>query len=175
MKIGILSDTHGWLDPRILDHFSEMDEIWHAGDVGPNDILAPLNAAKPCRAVFGNIDGSSVRASCKEFLVFDVCGSKILMIHIAGPFGSYSPQCRALIHAHHPDVLICGHSHILKVAWDKSFNLLYVNPGAAGQQGFHHVRTIIRLNITEKGPSDFEVIELGKRSKGAGAGVGSAY
>ncbi len=175
MKIGILSDTHGWLDPRILHHFADTDEIWHAGDLGQGEVLTPLQSIKTCRAVFGNIDGNSIRQLCPEFLIFDIMGLKILLIHIAGPFGSYTPQCRSLIKLHQPNILVCGHSHILKVAFDHSNNLLYINPGAAGRQGFHHVRTVLKLNIGENGPSNFEVIELGKRSQGTGTTVNTGY
>jgi putative phosphoesterase len=166
LKVGIISDTHGWLDPRVAHHFHEVDEIWHAGDIGQASVITDLEKIKPCKAVFGNIDSAALRAQTKDFLLLEVKGFKVLLIHIAGPFSSYNIQTRALIHQFKPHALVCGHSHILKVAWDKAFNLLYINPGAAGQHGFHLVRTIIRLNITEKGPSDFEVIELGKRSKG---------
>ncbi len=165
MKIGIISDTHSHLEDAIYEYFSECDELWHAGDIGNMETLEKLESFKPLVAVWGNIDGDKVRVATEEVQVFTRSGKKILMIHIAGKPYSYNPQVRRLIAFHQPDLLICGHSHILKVQKDHKNNLLYINPGAAGIHGFHQVKTILRFEINDQTISNMEVIELGKRGK----------
>ncbi len=163
MRIGIISDTHSYLDPSVFKYFSQCDEIWHAGDIGTLDVLQQLEAFKPTMAVFGNIDGHEVRAASPEDQVFVREGKKILMTHIAGSLPRYNPRVRDLIKTHQPDVLVCGHSHLLKVQPDKANNLLFINPGAAGRHGFHKIKTLLRLEIQEGKIQNLEVVELGPR------------
>ncbi|MFH6985459.1 metallophosphoesterase family protein [Marinoscillum luteum] len=165
MRIGIISDTHSYLDPSVFKYFSQCDEIWHAGDIGTLDVLQQLEAFKPTMAVFGNIDGHDVRAASPEDQVFVREGKKILMTHIAGSLPRYNPRVRDLIKTHQPDVLVCGHSHLLKVQPDKANNLLFINPGAAGKHGFHKIKTLLRLEIQEGKIQNLEVVELGPRGQ----------
>ena len=164
MKLGIISDTHGYIDQRIEEHLSSCDAIWHAGDIGTLHVMERLEQVVKCSAVYGNIDGTAIRSRYPEYVAETVEGVRLLMIHIAGPFGKYHPEVKALIRDHRPNVLICGHSHILKVAFDKRFDLLYLNPGAAGRHGFHKVRTLVRLDVAEGKVTNCEVVELGPRS-----------
>lgn len=164
MKIGILSDTHGYLDEKIYHYFKDCDEIWHAGDIGNEAVLEQLKLFKPLRAVYGNIDGRQIRTSLLEVECFTLFEKKILLIHIAGKMGSYSAETRAHILKFRPDILVCGHSHILKMAYDQKYKLLYMNPGAAGIAGFHQVRTLIRIEISPQFIGNAEVIELGNRA-----------
>jgi len=164
MKIGIISDTHGFLDPKVFEYFKEVDEIWHAGDVGEKSVLHKLKQFKPTTAVYGNIDGNEIRIQAPENEVIEREGSKILMTHIASKPPKYNSRVRELIKNHNPNILVCGHSHMLKVEMDKANNLLFINPGAAGRHGFHQMRTLIRFEIKEGKPQNLEVIELGKRS-----------
>ncbi len=163
MKIGLLSDTHGFLDPTLSTHFSACDEIWHAGDIGDRAVTDGLGKITSLRAVHGNIDDPSMRNSFLEDLWFECEGVLVFLTHIAGKPPSYNPRVRKLINAKHPHLLICGHSHILQVKKDEENNLLFINPGAAGQQGFHTVRTAIRMEIESGAVRKLEVIELGKR------------
>src|SRR5688500_18557574 len=162
MRIGLLSDTHGYLDPRVYDLLKDCNEIWHAGDFG-DGVSDPLKSFKPLRGVFGNIDGQKIRSEFPERLFFEMDGLKVLMIHIGGPPSSYFPFSRQSIELLRPDIFICGHSHILKVVQDKKYHLLYINPGAAGKQGFHKMRTLIRFETNAKKIKNLEVIELGLR------------
>lgn len=159
-QIGLLSDTHSYLDPKVFHYFKECDEIWHAGDIGSIDVLNALNKFKPLRAVYGNIDGTDVRINSSEIQLFEIENFKVLIIHIAGSFSKYKPEVRNLIKLHRPDILICGHSHILKIANDSVHHLLYINPGACGKSGFHKVRTIVRFTLDNKDIRNMEVIEL---------------
>ncbi|MDR0768545.1 MAG: metallophosphatase family protein [Dysgonamonadaceae bacterium] len=159
-KIGILSDTHGYWDEKFTEYFSECDEIWHAGDVGSEDVLTRLEAIKPVRAVYGNIDGHIIRSFCPETLRFKIEDIAVLLTHIGGYPGKYEPKIRKEMDASPAQLFVCGHSHILKVMYDKSLRMLCVNPGAAGRYGFHHVRTLVRLVIDEDKIKDLEVIEL---------------
>jgi uncharacterized protein len=162
-RIGILSDTHSWLDPKILHHFKDVDEIWHAGDIGDIEVLDQLRQFKPTRAVFGNIDNHVIRQETSEFNVFQIEQKKILITHIAGKPGKYSKPLYDRMQLEQPDVVVCGHSHILLVQFDKHANLLWINPGACGIKGFHSVRTVVRFTIDGDKIENFEVIELGKR------------
>ena len=164
-KIGLLSDTHGYIDDRILHHLSACDEIWHAGDIGSLEITDKLAALKPLKAVYGNIDDAKTRTVFPEFLFWKVEGLNILLIHIAGAFGKYTAQVASLVKDYKPDILICGHSHILKVAKDHRFNVLYLNPGAAGKHGFHPIRTMLRFDLDLGKIKNAAVIELGKRNE----------
>lgn len=162
-RIGLLSDTHSYLDPKIFKYFEHCDEIWHAGDVGSIDIIDQLNQFKKTRIVFGNIDGHVIRSAVKETEIFQLEKHKILMVHIAGKFESYNAGVRERILNEKPSILVCGHSHLLKVAYDKKYKLLYMNPGACGKNGFHEVRTIIRFVIDGSDIKNMEVVELQPR------------
>lgn len=164
LKIGLISDTHSWLDPAIFEYFKECDEIWHLGDVGSENIIHELQKFKPLRAVFGNIDGPIIRQLIPEDLYFEAEGLKILMTHIGSLPPKYSGRINKLLKIHNPDLFLCGHSHILRVIKDKDkFNLVYINPGAAGHHGFHHVRTIMRMTLENRKITNLEAIELGQR------------
>lgn len=163
-SIGVLSDTHGYLDERVFDHFANCDEIWHAGDIGSTEIVSQLQAFKPTRIVFGNIDTPQVRAVTDENLHFEVEGFRVWITHIGGAPPRYNPQVMPTLKSKTPDIFVCGHSHILRVIRDKSLNnMLYINPGAAGREGFHKFRTLLRFNLHEGLISQMEAIELGKR------------
>jgi putative phosphoesterase len=158
-KIGLLSDTHGHLDARVFKHFAEVDEIWHAGDIGTLDVLDDLRKFKPTRAVFGNIDGASLRLETKEFEIFQVEGKKVLITHIAGKPGRYNQKASAKIFAEKPDIVVCGHSHICLVQFDKNIKALWMNPGACGIKGFHKVMTLLRFEIDGDKVQNLEVVE----------------
>jgi putative phosphoesterase len=164
-KIGILSDTHGFLDDAIFEYFKEVDMIWHAGDIGTNALTDKLKAFKPLIAVHGNIDGHELRAEFPQDQLIKVEDCKILITHIAGGVGKYNAHVQSLINRERPDILVCGHSHIVKVLKDPKYGFLHVNPGAAGLHGFHKVRTIIRFSIENGKPQQMELIELGERGK----------
>ncbi len=162
MTIGLLSDTHGYLDPQILHHFAGCDEIWHAGDVGDLAVLDPLRLAKPLRVVAGNIDAPSPDLPLN--LRFEAGGVAVWITHIGGTPPRYNPAVRPEIQQNPPGLFVCGHSHILKIMRDPALpQVLYVNPGAAGRSGFHVVRTCVRFRLDAGRISGMEVIELGKR------------
>ncbi|MCQ2226533.1 MAG: metallophosphatase family protein [Bacteroidales bacterium] len=163
MKIGLISDTHGYLDPRLFELFADCDEIWHSGDIGSIDVLNALRRFKPTRAVYGNIDGGEVRFSTPAVERFEVGGMDIMMMHIGGYPGNYSPQALSEMMKKPPQIFVAGHSHILKVIYDKKYNCLHLNPGACGRYGFHLVRTALRFEIADGEVRNMEVIELGKR------------
>ena len=165
MRIGLISDTHAYLDPKVATYFKDVDQIWHVGDIGNLEVLEKLVEIKPVKAVYGNIDGQEIRNVCPEYLGFTMEGVSVLMIHIADRIGKYNPQVNRLLKNYHPKLLICGHSHILKVAPDKKNNLLYINPGAAGKYGFHKVKTLLRFTLENAAIKDLEVVELGLRSE----------
>ncbi|NJC26348.1 metallophosphoesterase family protein [Neolewinella antarctica] len=162
-RIGLLSDTHSYLDPKVFDHFAECDEIWHGGDVGNASLLDELEAFKPLRGVYGNIDDQTVRARLPLNLSFEVEGLSVFMTHIGGYPGRYTPRVRKILDAEKPRLYVCGHSHILKVIMDKKRACLHMNPGACGRHGFHQVRTLLRFSVEAGRVSDLEVIEMGKR------------
>lgn len=160
-RIGLLSDTHGYIDDEMLKYFKGCDEIWHAGDIGVPEVSLKIEAFKPYRAVFGNIDGHELRRMHKEYLRFTCEGVDVFMTHIGGYPGKYTKRMREyLSKTKAPQLYICGHSHILKVMHDKKNGLLHVNPGAAGKHGFHKVRTMVRFVLDEGKISEMEVIEL---------------
>lgn len=164
MTIGLISDTHGYLDPQVENYFDCCDEIWHAGDVGTLSVLNSLEKMKPTFCVYGNIDGQDIRLRSSEDLWLERDGLGILLTHIAGRPGRYPKRIKGLLKKSLPDILICGHSHILKVAKDPMYgDMIYINPGAAGRQGLHHQKTIMRLFLKQGKISNLEVIELGKR------------
>ena len=163
MKIGLLSDTHSLLDPSIFKYFEHCDEIWHAGDIGNVEVATQLASFKPFKAVYGNIDGGQLRQMYSEDLEFVCSGAKVLMTHIGGKPPRYNQRIRSILNANKPDIFVCGHSHILRVIFDKENDLLYLNPGALGRQGFHKMRTALRFDILDGKARNMEVIELGKR------------
>jgi putative phosphoesterase len=163
LKIGLLSDTHHFLDDAIFRHFESCDEIWHAGDLGTAELAARLAAFKPLRGVYGNIDGQDIRSQYPEKLRWRSEGIKVYMTHIGGYPPRYNPTVKKELQPDTPQLFICGHSHILKIIFDEKLQCLHMNPGAAGKQGWHQVRTLIRFVIDQKNMKDCEVIELGKR------------
>ncbi|MBA4055764.1 MAG: YfcE family phosphodiesterase [Marivirga sp.] len=164
MKIGLLSDTHGHLDPKVFTYFGSCDEIWHAGDMGDLSLMEELERFKPVRGVFGNIDDKAIQSRFPEDLRFTCEEVEVWMTHIGGSPPNYNPRVKKLLKTKAPDLFICGHSHILRIKRDTQFNnMLYVNPGAAGNHGFHNMKTLVRFEIHGKKVEQMEVIELGKR------------
>jgi uncharacterized protein len=159
-RIGIISDTHHFLDQAVFDHFRQCDEVWHAGDFGTALIADQLSAFKKLRGVYGNIDGQDIRSIYPEQLVFNVEDVKVMMRHIGGYPPKYNPETKKALALIQPQLFISGHSHILKVMYDDKINCLHINPGAAGKQGWHKVRTLVRLVIDGKDMKNCEVIEL---------------
>ena len=159
-KIGLISDTHNYLDESVFEHFKDCDEIWHGGDFGTVEIANRLKEFKPFKGVYGNIDGMDIRKEYPEQLVFMCEGVKVLIRHIGGYPPKYNPETKKEILIHRPQLFISGHSHILKVMYDNKLNCLHMNPGAAGKQGWHKVRTLLRFNIDGTEMKDCEVIEL---------------
>lgn len=166
MLIGLISDTHGYLDNKVFDYFKNCDEVWHAGDIGNLEVIEQLEAFKPTKAVFGNIDDAALRTSCKENLHFTCEGMNVWITHIGGYPPKYNPKVLKQLKVDPPDIFICGHSHILRVQHDKQFEkpVLYLNPGAAGIHGFHKVKTLLRFDIEDNTVKNMQVIELGKRA-----------
>lgn len=164
-RIGLLSDTHSYLDPKVFDHFAECDEVWHAGDIGDPAVADQLEEAFTFRAVYGNIDEPSLRHRYPENLIFTLDGVKVFITHIGGYPGRYSARVKRLIIEHQPQLYICGHSHILKVMPDAEKGLLHMNPGACGKHGFHKMRTLLRFTIDQGHIGNVEVIELGLRGQ----------
>lgn len=163
-KIGLLSDTHGYLDPKVLNHFKDCDEVWHGGDIGTMEVANLLENFKPFRAVFGNIDDKDLQVKYPEDLHFQCEGVNVWITHIGGVPSNYNPRVKKLLKQKPPQLFICGHSHILRIKRDAALdNMLYLNPGACGNQGFHHIKTIVRFEIDDAKIQNMEVIELGKR------------
>lgn len=164
-RIGLLSDTHSHLDEKVFKYFEECDEIWHAGDIGNVALSDRLEAFKPFKAVYGNIDGGDLRRRYPLNLRFMCEEVDVWMTHIGGYPGRYNKRVREEIYQNPPKLFITGHSHILKVMPDKKLGLLHVNPGACGVHGFHKVKTIVRFSIDGAKIKDMEVVELGKRGE----------
>lgn len=166
LKVGLISDTHGFLDKKITEVFKNVDEIWHAGDLGTIEVADALKNFKPFFLVYGNIDGRDIRAEYPLTLTLEREGFRILMTHIGGYPGNYHPKALKQILEVKPDLFICGHSHILKVMRDSKLNnMLVMNPGAAGVQGFHKVKTVLRFTLNNKKIEHLEAVELGKRGE----------
>jgi putative phosphoesterase len=161
-RIGLLSDTHSFLDDAVFKHFENCDEIWHAGDFGNIDVADRLAAFKPLKGVYGNIDGKEILETYPEHLRFKCENVDVWMTHIGGYPGKYSPAVRGEIYTKPPALFICGHSHIVKIIFDKKINCLHINPGAAGKQGWQKVRTLIRFCISEEKIHTLDLIELQK-------------
>lgn len=163
-KILLLSDTHSHIDDQILKFVKQADEVWHAGDIGNLRVTDAIQQLKPLRAVYGNIDDKDARAEFPLNNRFEVEGVSVWMTHIGGYPNKYNQRVRAELQANPPKLFICGHSHILKVQYDKKLELLHLNPGAAGKHGFHKVRTMLRFSLENTAIKDLEIIELAKRS-----------
>ncbi len=159
-KIGLLSDTHGHIDEKLLDFFKDVDEVWHAGDIGDISVIEKIEARKPVKAVYGNIDGTALRIRFKEDCCFKVEDIKVRMTHIGGYPGRYEPRVRAKLFKDPPNIFISGHSHILKIIYDNKLNCLHINPGAYGKSGFHKVRTAVRFEISGKDIKNMEILEV---------------
>ena len=164
-KIGLLSDTHSFLDGKVFQYFAECDEIWHAGDFGNMEVVQKLQAFKPLRGVYGNIDGPDIRREMPLDLRFECDGVPVFMTHIGGYPGRYEPRVRKILQENPPagGLFISGHSHILKVMPDKNLGFLHINPGACGNEGWHRVKTLVRFTLHEGKISDLQIIELGNR------------
>ncbi len=165
MKIGIISDTHGFLDERLLEQMADCDELWHAGDVGHIEVLHKLMDFKPLRCVYGNIDDRNIRLQTQENLIFELQGCKVLITHIAGKPPRYNSRVINLLRCEQPRILVCGHSHIPMAMHDEKHNLMVLNPGAAGHEGFHHQRTAMRLQLIDGQITNLALLELGKRGR----------
>lgn len=162
-KILLLSDTHSYIDDRILHYAEQADEVWHVGDIGDLKVTDTLKKVKLLRAVYGNIDDAEARKEFPLNAVFECEGMKVWITHIGGYPGKYPTRIKEGFMLYKPDVFICGHSHILKVQYDKQYQCLTMNPGAAGTHGFHQMRTMLRFEIANGKMQNLEVIELGKR------------
>ena len=161
-KIGLISDTHGIIAPQIYDFLSDCDEIWHAGDIGSQKVAQELKRFKNFKAVYGNIDDLFIRNMFPEVKIFQVELLKVVLIHIGGYPGKYTSKAKELIANEKPDIFVSGHSHILKIMFDKKHNLMYMNPGAAGRQGLHQKITLVKFKINGKEISDLEIMEKEK-------------
>ena len=162
MKIGLLSDTHSVLNPRIFEHFKICDEIWHAGDIGTVDVIDQLSSFKTLRAVYGNIDNHKIRSICPKNLRFECEGVNVWITHIGGYPYRYNKEVRDELDRNSTDLFICGHSHILKVIYDENRDILHMNPGAAGNYGIHKVITMLRFDIEKGEIKNLEVIEFNR-------------
>lgn len=162
-KIGLISDTHGTIIPQLFDFFKDVDEIWHAGDIGNIATADTLAAFKPLIAVHGNIDDHLVRMQYKESLFFQAEELSVYMTHVGGYPGHYMPEIKRVLEKAQPDIFVCGHSHILRVISDDKLNLLHLNPGAAGKSGFHKKITMLRFAIDKKQIKDMEIFELDRK------------
>jgi hypothetical protein len=166
-RLAILSDSHGYIDQQILSFCTPCQAIWHAGDIGDATVLQHLATVAPVTAVYGNIDDTGCRTSNPETIVQTIHGCKMMMTHIAGKPGVYTKQVQSSLLAYKPTILVCGHSHIAKAWFDPTYQVLYLNPGAIGFQGFHMQRTMMRLEISTEGkPKNLELIELGPKKRG---------
>lgn len=165
MRIGLLADTHGYLDETLFTYFADCDEVWHAGDFGPVEVLDRLKSFKPVRGVFGNIDGPEIRAELPEQLAWQCEGIRVYMRHIGGYPSHYDPRAKRDLTEHPADLFISGHSHIARVMRDPALKLLHMNPGAAGRTGWHTQRTALRFTVTGPKIENVELIDLGPRSR----------
>lgn len=159
IRIGLLSDTHSYLDKKMMDFLASVDEIWHAGDVGDVSVLDELKNYKKVRAVYGNIDNHIIRKELKETEIFQIEKRKVLMTHIGAYPPKYTVGIKKLLRMEKPDIFICGHSHILKVIYDNELQCLHLNPGGSGKHGFHKVRTMLRFTINNSEITDLELWE----------------
>lgn len=163
MRIGLISDTHGYIHPRLFHYLSDCDEVWHAGDIGSEEVLKEITAFKTLRAVYGNIDGQKIRKQLNEDLYFTVDQVKVCMTHIGGYPGKYDKRAFLFVKTHQPQIFICGHSHILKVQYDNPNQWLFLNPGAAGNYGWHKMITLLKFEIEAERIFNMQAVELGQR------------
>jgi putative phosphoesterase len=163
-KILLISDTHSYLDQKLFKYIETVDEVWHAGDIGDIGVCREIKKLKPLKAVYGNIDGQDARKLYPENAIFMCEQVKVFITHIGGYPNRYNLEAKKIIELEKPNLFICGHSHILKIMYDKKYNLLHLNPGACGIQGFHQVKTILRFAIEGSEIKNMEIIELGKRA-----------
>jgi putative phosphoesterase len=165
-QIGLISDTHGFLDEQVFEHFKDCDEIWHAGDIGSLEIIQKLENFKPTRFVYGNIDSKEIQWQVPENQHFTIEGLDIWMTHIGGSPPNYNPLVRKQLKEKTPHIFVCGHSHILRIMRDETRkNMIFLNSGAAGNEGFHKIKTLLRFTLDNQKLLNVEVIELGKRGK----------
>ncbi|POS02072.1 metallophosphoesterase family protein [Flavobacterium croceum] len=164
-KILLLSDTHSYIDEKIVKHVQWSDEVWHAGDIGSLIVTDTIKKYKPLQAVYGNIDDNKARLEFKEYNRFVCEGVDVLITHIAGNPKHYNPEVKKILDTNPPKLLICGHSHILRVEFDKKYNMLFLNSGAAGIHGFHKVRTMLRFELASGKIQNLEIIEMDKSLK----------
>ncbi|MGR3812345.1 metallophosphoesterase family protein [Jiulongibacter sp. NS-SX5] len=162
-KIGIISDTHSYLDPSVFEHFADCDQIWHIGDIGNPEILDQLKNFKPTTAVYGNIDPKELQWKLPEYEVIDLEDLRFILIHIAGKPPKYNKRLRELINEHQPKVIVCGHSHQETVKKDRENGLVFMNPGAAGKQGFHKYRHLMKIELEKGKITNLELVKLGKK------------
>lgn len=163
-KILLISDTHNHLDKALIKHIQNADEVWHAGDIGAIELCDAIDKLKPLKAVYGNIDGKDIRITYPEHLFFECEKVSVFITHIGGYPGKYPAKIKQLLLKHQPKLFICGHSHILKVIYDKELQLLHINPGACGVHGFHHTKTAVRFEIDDVEIKNLAIIELGSRT-----------
>ncbi|MDB2385251.1 metallophosphatase family protein [Polaribacter sp.] len=162
-KILLLSDTHGFIDDKILKHVKQADEVWHAGDIGNISVTDAIQKLKPLRAVYGNIDDKTIRSEFPLDNRFTVENVSVWITHIGGYPYRYKPRIKEIIAENTPKLFICGHSHILKVQYDKKLSLLHMNPGAIGKHGFHKIRTMLRFELNNGAVENLEIIEMPRR------------
>lgn len=160
MKIGLLSDTHGFVDEKIYSFFNNCDELWHAGDIGSLDVYDKLTHFKPTKAVFGNIDNHEIRTIIPKNQRFETEGMDVWITHIGGYPGRYEASVKTEFLKNSPDIFVCGHSHILKIMYDKKYDFLMMNPGAIGNSGFHKIKTALRFEIKNKDLKNLEILEI---------------
>ena len=165
LKIGLISDSHSYIDQKTSDHLKDVDEIWHAGDVGDLNVLNRLPKGKPIRGVFGNIDDQAVQEHFSEWLEFELEGVKVAMTHIGGVPPRYAKGVKERLTGQKAQLFVCGHSHICRVEFDRELNCLYLNPGAVGQHGFHQMRTLLLFDLDAGKIINLRVVELGRRGK----------
>jgi hypothetical protein len=164
-KILLISDTHSYLDDKLLKHIEEADEVWHAGDIGNCELTDTIKKIKPLQAVYGNIDGNELRKEFKKHLIFNCENVKVYITHICGQPTNYLKEVKDILEIEKPKIFICGHSHILKVMYQDKYEVLHLNPGACGNHGFHQIKTALRFVIEDTEIKDLAIIELGSRTK----------
>jgi putative phosphoesterase len=162
-RIGLISDTHGYTKDDLFESLEDVDEVWHAGDIGSEEVLDKLVERWKTRAVFGNIDNRMLQLRCEEDLSFEIEGVSVFMTHIGGYPGRYRARVRDILIEKQPMLYVCGHSHILKVMPDRDLGLLHMNPGSCGNHGIHYIRTYLRFNVEKGKIKDLEAVELGRR------------
>ena len=162
-NILLISDTHSYLDPKLIKHIEAADEVWHAGDIGNIDVTEAIKKIKPLKAIHGNIDNQDIRNEFPKNLIFMCEAMKVFITHICGQPTNYTKEVKDIIHTENPQIFICGHSHILKVIYQKQYEVLHLNPGACGSHGFHQIKTALRFVIDKDQIKDLAIIELGPR------------